>query len=64
MKYKKTTYSNYTFYWATRLSEEDMGKINEWVYTLTQEQRELLNNLLSDKYQQGCDDEAEAREEY
>jgi hypothetical protein len=41
-----------------------MGKINEWVYTLTQEQRELLNNLLSDKYQQGCDDEAEAREEY
>lgn len=50
-KMKKTNWPGHSFYWQTDLTVQRMREISDWVLSLPSDQKELLQDLVSDMKQ-------------
>ena len=46
--YHPSVTKNHSFFWDTKLTEERMWEISDWLGSLTPEQRKLLDDMLAD----------------
>lgn len=50
---KQTVYPNHSFFWDTSLSNARMREINDWLGTLSPDQKKMIEDLLRDEREDG-----------